>query len=90
MDVQARLRKNPSVTYRKLAEGEGGVLLHLESGQYHGIDEIGCLIWTHIDGERTVAGVVEVVRAEVADPPPELEHDVLEFLEGMRSRDLVV
>lgn len=90
MDMQARLHKNPSVTYRKLAEGEGGVLLHLESGEYHGIDEIGCLIWAHIDGERTAADVIEAVRAEVADPPPELEDDVLDFLEGMRRRDLVV
>lgn len=90
MDVEARLRKNPNVTYRRLAEGEGGVLLHLETGQYHGIDEIGCLIWTQIDGDRTAAEVVEAVRAEVADPPPELDADVLEFLEGMRSRDLVV
>ena len=73
-----------------LADGEGGVLLHLESGEYHGINEIGCLIWKLIDGERSVADLVEAVRREVEDAPPELADDVNRFIGDMRDRDLLV
>lgn len=89
MDATSILEKNPNVAYRALAEGEGGVLLHLESGQYHGIDELGCLIWALVDGRRTVADVVDAVRGEVDDPPQALEEDVVGFLAGMEERDLV-
>ncbi len=44
------IRKNPQVVYRTLA-GEGGVLLHLESGAYHGLYEVGTLIWGLLDEE---------------------------------------
>lgn len=83
------VRPNPQVVARELAGGEGGVLLHLESGQYHGVNAIGLVIWRCLDGERTVADVVEALRARVEDAPPQLEGDVLAFLESVRERELV-
>jgi coenzyme PQQ synthesis protein D (PqqD) len=83
-------RKNPQVAYRALAAGEGGVILHLESGQYHGIDDVGCTIWELIDGSRTAREIADAVREQVDDAPPQLLEDVASFLEGMRERDLLV
>jgi len=34
---------NPRVVYRDLAAEEGGVLLHLDSGQYHGLNALGSM-----------------------------------------------
>jgi hypothetical protein len=82
-------RKNPNVAYRALAAGEGGVILHLESGQYHGINDIGCTIWELIDGARTAGEVADCVREQVDDAPPHLVDDVISFLEAMRERDLL-
>ena len=48
-----RVRRNPDVAYQALAEGEGGVLLSLETGEYHGVNDTGGRIWNLIDGERT-------------------------------------
>jgi Coenzyme PQQ synthesis protein D (PqqD) len=89
VEPSSTLRKNENVAFRRLAAGEGGVLLHLESGEYHAINEVGCLIWEHLDGERTVDGVVVAVREGIEDPPPDLADEVVVFLESLRERDLV-
>ena len=64
--------------------------MHLESGEYHGINDVGCLIWGLVDGERTIADLVEAVRAEIDDAPPDLADDVERFIGDMRERDLLV
>jgi coenzyme PQQ synthesis protein D (PqqD) len=78
------------VAYRALSADEGGVLLHLRSGEYHGVNELGLVIWELLDGERTVAEVVDAVRAQTDDAPPHLADDVVAFLDSMRELELVI
>lgn len=75
---------------RDLAEGEGAVLLHLESGQYHGVNPVGQAVWELLADGGTVGEVVDRLRDRVEDPPPGLESDVLHFLTSIHERDLVV
>jgi hypothetical protein len=82
------LRKNPQVVYRALA-GEGGVLLHLESGAYHGLNEVGTLIWGLLDEERTLDELVTELRERLLDPPEDLRGEVERFLADLRERDLL-
>jgi len=89
IEATSTLQKNENVAFRRLAAGEGGVLLHLESGEYHGINEVGCLIWELLDGERTVAAVAVELRDGVEDPPDDLVEVVVVFLGDLRERDLV-
>ena len=89
IDPSTTLAKNENVAFRRLAEGEGGVLLHLESGEYHGINEVGCLIWELVDGERTVDGLVVALGEDIEDPPLDLADQVIAFLDSLRGRDLV-
>jgi hypothetical protein len=89
IELSSTLSKNENVAFRRLAAGEGGVLLHLESGEYHGINEVGCLIWELLDGERTVDAVTAGVRDGVEDPPDDLCETVIAFLESLRERELV-
>lgn len=84
-----RVRKNPDVAYQALAEGEGGVLLSLETGEYHGVNDTGGRIWNLIDGERTVPEIVAALRRELADAPESLEAEAAEFVDSLRSRRLV-
>ncbi|MGH3020173.1 MAG: PqqD family protein, partial [Gaiellaceae bacterium] len=60
------IRKNPQVVYRTLA-GEGGVLLHLESGAYHGLNEVGTFIWGLLDEEKTFDQLVAELREQLLD-----------------------
>jgi hypothetical protein len=82
------IRKNPQVVYRALA-GEGGVLLHLESGAYHGLNEVGTLIWGLLDEEKTFDQLVAELRGHLLDPPDDLPGEVERFLTDLRERDLL-
>ena len=88
-DLDPRVRKNPDVAYQALAEGEGGVLLSLESGEYHGVNDTGGRIWNLIDGERTVPEIVAELRRELVSAPESLEAEAAEFVESLRARRLV-
>jgi Coenzyme PQQ synthesis protein D (PqqD) len=88
--IDSRPEKNPDVAYRALSADEGGVLLHLQSGQYHGVNELGLVVWELIDGERTVAEIVETVRAQAQDAPPHLEDDIMGFMDDMLQLELVI
>lgn len=84
-----KIRRNPHIAYRDLAAGEGGVLLHLETGSYHGVNVVGALIWDLIDGDRDRAELVVAVRQRLIDPPEDLDAEVAGFLDDLRQRDLI-
>jgi hypothetical protein len=86
---ESKVRQNDQVVARELSPTEGGVLLHLESAQYHGVNPVGLLIWELLDGQRTVREVIDAVRDRVQDPPPQLESDVMQFLTDVHERNLV-
>ncbi len=65
------------------------VLLHLESGAYHELNEVGALLWNLVDGDRSVPEIVGELRRRVEDPPDDLESVVEDFLEDLRERDLI-
>jgi hypothetical protein len=88
MEPTTMIRPNDGVAYQELAEGSG-VLLHLETAQYHGVNPIGALVWALL-GEGTTFGVLMRSLSErVEDPPPELDRDIEAFLEDLRVRHLV-
>jgi len=79
--------RNPQVVYRDLANEEGGLLLHLKSGQYHGVNETGFAIWELIDGVRTISDISAALTkdGEAGSVGPEVSR----FIEELRQRDLV-
>jgi len=89
MDRDTIVKRNPRVVARQLDEPQGGVLLHLETGAYHGLNPVGFVIWDLIDGERTVGELVDGARVRIDHAPPEVEQDVIRFLESALARDLV-
>ena len=89
IDPTTRIRRNPDVVFRPLEDEQGGVLLHLQSGAYHGLNQFGSLIWGLIENETRFADLVDGVRAESEDAPASLEEDVSGFVEDLSARDLV-
>ena len=89
MHVTGAIRRNPQVVYRELAGEGGGVLLHLESGAYHGLNETGSLIWDLIDGERDFAALVSGLRERLDEAPDDLDAETERFLADLRERDLI-
>jgi hypothetical protein len=83
------IRPNPRSTFRELAEGSGGVLLHLDTAAYHGLNEIGVAIWSLIQPGITFGALVDALRSQITDAPAALDDDVATFLDDLRQRDLV-
>jgi Coenzyme PQQ synthesis protein D (PqqD) len=81
---------NPRVVYRDIGEGAGGVLLHLDTGSYHGVNSLGSAIWHLLEEGLTPPQIVGELRRRIDPPPAELEVDVAAFLASLRSRDLLV
>ena len=53
------------------------------------LDGMGSFVWTHIDGERTVAGLAELVVGRYACLPVEAEAAVAEFLRQLGRRGII-
>jgi Coenzyme PQQ synthesis protein D (PqqD) len=85
----AMIRPNPRSTFRELAEGSGGVLLHLDTAAYHGLNGIGVAIWSLIQPGITFGALIDALRAQIPDAPPSLDDEVATFLDELRQRDLV-
>ena len=82
---------NPKVVFRPLAgDDAAGVLLHLESGAYHGLNATGLAVWESLDGSRSGAEIARELRARFEDAPADLEGIVDGFLSSLSRRDLVV
>ncbi|MGZ5384120.1 MAG: PqqD family protein [Acidimicrobiia bacterium] len=89
MESSQTIRRNDRVVFRELAGDEGGVLLHLDSGAYHGLNAIGTVIWDLIGDGSSFGTLVDAVRARLTDAPDALEADVTAFIEDLVERDLL-
>ena len=83
------IRPKLGLAYQELAESSGGVFLHLETGQYHGVNEIGALVWSLLGEGTSFGDLLDAVRQRVEDPPEDLGEDIASFLADLESRDLV-
>lgn len=86
MNPSTVIRHSDKVVYRSI--GEDGVLLHVESGQYHELNAVGCRIW-ELSHNATIETVVSALQREFPDAPPSLLGEVTEFLGGLLERDLI-
>ena len=84
-----KVERNPRVVFRDLSEDEGAVLLHLDTGAYHGVNAVGGAIWKLLDEEVRVDKIVEKLRSLLVGAPPDLGDEVWEFLQDLDRRDLV-
>ena len=90
MEPTTVLRRNPRVEYRSMGEGEGGVLLHLDTAAYHGLNEVGSLIWRLLEEPAAFDALLDQVRDELDALPPGAEDEIAGFLDDLIARDLVL
>ena len=72
-----------------MSEGQGSVLLHLDSGAYHGVNEVGGLVWSLLESPKTFEVLLVELRGRLEAVPPTLDNEIRAFLEELASRDLV-
>lgn len=82
------ISRSDRAVHRELADG-AGVLLHLDSGAYYSLNEVALTIWSFLEEPVPFEDLLERLRTEIRDAPPDLESDVTEFLQQLRERDLI-
>ena len=82
------ISRAPGAVFRELSGDQGAVVLNLSSGQYHGVNAVGVVIWELIEPSPTFAALVAGVRSRVSDAPGHLDEDVAGFVEALVERGL--
>lgn len=66
------------------------LLFNMDDGSYYALNEVGSRIWELCDGTHGVEQMVCTVAKEYGAPTEMVEMDVLELLDELRSKNLVV
>lgn len=90
MEADEVVRRSERAVFRELAGNEGGVLLHLDTGAYHGLNPTGTLIWNLIGDGSTFGDLVEGLGSQLTDTPDDLEADIEAFVKDLLERDLLI
>jgi hypothetical protein len=90
IDPSTVVRHDPRATFRRLADEQGGVVLHLDTSLYHGVNEIGAAIWELSEDGLPFGDLVSALRERVEDPPADLEGDIEEFVYALKERGLIL
>lgn len=90
MKAGTRVRRNPRVVFRELSgDGGGAVLVHLDTGAYHGLNAVGMVLWELLAEARTVAELEAWLAERVTDVPDTAGADLAAFVADLHARDLV-
>ncbi len=65
------------------------VILHLGSGIYYGLDDVGARIWALLEEPRSLASLLDAMAAEYEVEPAVCEREVIAFLKQMADVGLV-
>ena len=87
MTLDTRLAPSPDAVYREL-DGEA-VILHLETGQYYGLDPIGTRVWRLISDHPRPRDLAAVLLDEYDVDAERLASDLLALLTRLAERRLI-
>lgn len=80
-------RRNDRVTWRVL-EGDC-ILLHLDSGIYYTLNEVGRFLWESLDGKNSLSEIHESILGHYEGEEETVRQDLLEILGDLVKEDLV-
>ena len=89
MNGETRIRRADRAVYRELSGEAGAVILHLDTGAYHGINDVGRLIWEAIGEGASLAHLFQAVRSQTEGFPPGVDEEVEEFVNALAVRALL-
>jgi hypothetical protein len=89
IQADTRVARNTRVAAHELGRAQGGVLLRLDTGAYHGVNEVGFIVWQLLDMDRTFSELLALLESRLEERPPTLEADITAFLRDLSDRGLV-
>ena len=86
MNASARLRHSPNATFQSVA-GET-ILIHLTTGAYYSLNEVGTVFWELLDGSATLGECAAKIAQEYDAPVAQVEADLLEIAQDLAREGL--
>lgn len=87
--AESIVRPVEGVVFRRLQKGKGGVLLKLDSGAYHSLNESGAVLWELMAHGRPLLDLASEFRTLIDTHPARLGEEVREFFDQLNQRGLV-
>lgn len=78
---ETRLKQSANATYQIVA-GEA-ILIHIRSGVYYSLNEVGTAFWQLMDGARTITDCANLLAKEYQAPAEEIQSDLTELGEDL-------
>jgi len=69
--------------------GGEAVILNLKTGVYHGLNEVGALIWTLIQEPKVVRDIKQILLQEYEVEPNQCDRDLKALLEDLIVAELI-
>jgi len=69
--------------------GGEAVILNLKTGVYHGLNEVGALIWTLIQEPKVVRDIKQILLQEYEVEPNQCDRDLKALLEDLLAAGLI-
>lgn len=88
LEMATVIRCSPDVFYSEVAQE--AVLLNVQTGSYHSLDEIGSKIWRALATPHSVDEICARMAEEYPANPEEVRADTLEFVGQLVERNLLV
>ena len=86
MDAHTRLHHSPNATFQEVA-GEA-ILIHLQTGVYYSLNDVGTAFWNLLDGQRTITDCATTIAAEYSAPAEMVLSDLLELAADLTKEGL--
>ena len=86
MDANTRIQHSANATFQIVADE--AILIHLNSGVYYSLNEVGTSFWNLMDGQRTIGECADVIAAEYKAPRDVVLSDLLELANELAAEDL--
>jgi len=88
ISLKDKVKQSPKVAFRVI-EGEV-IILTPHDSTIHTFNPVGTSIWKLLDNEREISEVVKAIREEYEVSQKEAEQDVLEFIEHLYQKKIVL
>ena len=77
MDAQTKLKHSANATFQVVADE--AIVIHLQTGVYYSLNEVGTAFWNMLDGQLTIGECADRIAVEYSAPPDLVLADLLEL-----------
>jgi hypothetical protein len=88
LQADTRLKHSPNATFQIIADE--AILIHINTGVYYSLNDVGTSFWNLMDGQRTIADCAGALAKEYDAPAETVLADLLELAGELTAEDLAL